>query len=146
MKKKLLTVLLILTLSFIWGNSLLSRDTSTSESLFILRVVTPFLELFMGQGNVTEHFVRKLAHFCEFAALGAELLLLFDIRCQCLRQPLLLSVSHGLFAALADETIQLFSGRSSQVSDVLLDTAGALSGALLVLIVLFICGRKSLAD
>ena len=31
------------------------------------------LELFTGKGNVTDHLVRKLAHFCEYAALGVLL-------------------------------------------------------------------------
>ena len=38
-----------------------------------------------------------------------------------------------LFAALVDETIQIFSGRGSQIPDVWLDGAGALSGLALSL-------------
>jgi len=76
--KKLLTALLIITLMFIWGNSLLSREYSGNESM---RIVV-FLERFFGEGNVSEHLVRKLAHFLEFSALGAELFGMFR-NCKC---------------------------------------------------------------
>ena len=79
MKKKrvLLLILIVLTLLFIWGNSLLSREQSSDESAWVMHLVTPLLEAFVGKGNVTEHLVRKLAHFTEFAMLGFELLLWF---------------------------------------------------------------------
>ena len=79
MKKQRIALLIaiLLTLGFIWGNSLLSREQSSDESAWVLRLVTPVLELFVGKGRVTEHLVRKLAHFTEFALLGFELFFWF---------------------------------------------------------------------
>ena len=60
---------------------------------------------------------------------------------------------HGLAGLLAgvtaaavasvDETIQLsVPGRTGQLSDVLLDTAGAVTGAAMVLLILWLWGRR----
>ena len=130
-----LLVVIILTLAFIWGNSLLSREQSSDESAWVLQLVTPVLELFVGKGRVTEHLVRKLAHFTEFALLGFELFFWFVPLRQTGRKPLFLAMAHGLFAALADETIQLFSARGAQLQDVWLDFAGVTAGAVLALII-----------
>lgn len=49
----------------------------------------------------------------------------------------------GTFAALCDETIQLFvPGRSGQITDVWLDTAGYLTGALLTLLLFRLCRKR----
>ena len=130
-KKRILVILLIITLMFIWGNSLLDREYSSEESGLAVRI----LEKIFGEGKVSEHAVRKIAHFTEFAVLGAELMGLFC------RYPL--SVTHGLFAALADESIQLFSGRSAEVKDVLLDFSGVLFGALIVMLIIRKSYRRS---
>ena len=46
----------------------------------------------------------------------------------------------GVLTALTDETIQLFSeGRSSQVTDVWLDSAGVLAGILTALVLMALC-------
>ena len=147
--KKQRTVLLsaiILTLAFIWGNSLLSREQSSGESAWVLQLVTPFLELFAGKGNVTEHLVRKLAHFTEFALLGLELFFWFSQKRGKKKEALLLAMAHGLFAALTDETIQLFSGRGSQVQDVWLDFAGVTAGALTALLLTLLIRKKQTAE
>ena len=124
-KRKVLTVLIVLTLVFIWGNSLFDSNRSADESGFVVR----FLEFFFGQGNVSEHFVRKLAHFMEYALLGAELLAYFG------SYPM--AAAHGLFTAFVDETLQYFSpGRSAEVKDIWLDLAGAATGALVMLLIL----------
>ena len=117
MKKQRIALLIaiLLTLGFIWGNSLLSREQSSDESAWVLRLVTPVLELFVGKGRVTEHLVRKLAHFTEFALLGFELFFWFSPLRRKGRETLLLAMAHGLFAALADETLQLFSARGAQL-------------------------------
>lgn len=141
-RQRILVIAIVLTLAFIWGNSLIDKEHSARESGFVMNLLTPILELVVGKGNVTEHLVRKLAHFCEFALLGAELEWFFCIRCSktdsetLTRGAFLLAVTHGMFSAVADETIQIFSGRGSQLKDVLLDSSGALFGALFALIVL----------
>ena len=146
MKKRRIALLIaiILTLAFIWGNSLLNREQSSDESAWVLQLVTPILELFVGKGMVTEHLVRKLAHFAEFALLGFELLFWFSGVREKRKDMLLLAMAHGLFAALTDETIQLFSARGSQVQDVWLDLAGATTGALAALLITVLIRKKEI--
>ena len=144
MKKRRLALLIaiILTLAFIWGNSLLNREQSSDESAWVLQLVTPILELFVGKGRVTEHLVRKLAHFTEFSLLGFELFFWFSYVREKGKEILLLAMAHGLFAALTDETIQLFSARGSQVQDVWLDFAGATAGALFALLITILFRKR----
>ena len=130
--KKTLTVLIIVTLAVIWGHSILGREASSEESGFVMKLLAPFLELIVGKGNVTEHLVRKLAHFCEFFVLGAELLLFFALS-KSRKNAFLLALSHGLFTALMDETIQIISGRGPMIQDVWLDVCGFAVGPSLML-------------
>lgn len=126
--KRILTVVLILfmlaTLAFVWGNSMQSIEASQAMSLGVLEKVKPALEVMAGVGNVTDHFVRKLAHFTEFAVLGIQLALLL-IQLGCVRfQPVVNCAFFGLIVATLDETIQIFSYRGAQVQDIWLDFAG----------------------
>ena len=127
-------VLTLLMIAFIWGNSVQSRDQSSGQSLSLLGWLKPLLD---PQGRVDEEIfhvlIRKAAHFAEFGALGlyvggftVNLGRLKGRRYVAL--PLLLT----LWVAVMDEFIQLFSNRGSQVSDVMLDYAGALAGLLAV--------------
>lgn len=134
----LLRLVLIATLCFIWSNSMVGKEGSASLS----RTVTAWLNSISIP--VTEHFVRKSAHFCEFGLLGCELMLLFWLRSGVRFQNLCNAAFAALLAAVTDETIQIFSGRGSQVQDVVLDFSGALTGILLVsLIAQLIEKRKS---
>lgn len=133
MKKTILTVLLVLMLLFIWGHSMVPAEASAAESGRVGALLTPFLELFVGKGNVTDHLVRKLAHFSEYAALsvllGAQLLV--HGRTSLFHWSYVLLCA--LAAAVTDETIQLFvEGRGAQVQDVLLDLGGSAAGLLLL--------------
>ena len=130
--KTILMVLLTLLLAFIWMHSMVPAEDSAEESRRVGQLLTPFLELFVGEGNVTDHLVRKLAHFCEYGALGVVLGALVLVR-----KGKLFQWSYALLCALAvaviDESIQLLAdGRGAQVQDVLLDTAGSLTGLLAV--------------
>ena len=98
----------------------------------MLKAVSPVLEVFVGRGNVTNHLVRKLAHFTEFFALGAELSALLWVRGAVGAQRYLNGIFVGAAVALCDETVQLFTGRGSQVQDVWLDILGAVCGLLFV--------------
>lgn len=131
--RKWLIVLLVITLIFIWGNSMFDKESSAEESRFVVR----FLEMFFGTGNVSEHFVRKLAHFTEYAILGAELFGLFG--------KYLMSATHGLFVAMVDESIQLIVKRGSSLADVWLDFSGVLFGALVVMLIIRIAETKTKA-
>ena len=130
--KTILVVLLALLLAFIWLHSMMPAEDSAEESQRVGQILAPILELFVGEGNVTDHLVRKLAHFCEYGALGVVLGALVLVR-----RGKLFQWSYALLCALAvaviDESIQLLAdGRGAQIQDVLLDTAGSLTGLLAV--------------
>ena len=114
--------LLTVTLGVIWINSMVPKDESAALSLGL----TAWLRS-IGI-PVTDHFVRKAAHFCEFGLLGTELTLLFRLKSGLSFQNLCNCAFVALLTAVTDETIQIFSGRGSQLTDVLLDFAGALTG------------------
>ena len=142
--KKISTALLLLAilaaLAFIWGNSLDSAVESAAKSGRVGELLRPLLELVVGQGGVTDHLVRKLAHFTEYAVLGALLLLLTVVGFRVRLQTVVNCLFFLMAAALTDETIQMFSdGRSSQLTDVWLDLSGAMAGILVGLFCLALC-------
>ena len=140
-RKKILIVLLVLLLAFIWGNSCLPVSLSSQESGRFLRLIRPLLEVFFGQGNVTHHLVRKLAHFTEFTALGLVVGLLTHQGKSAGLRSVVFSLVMGLLAAFADESIQMLSDRGDQIKDVWLDFSGVVLGSALSLILLSIRRR-----
>ena len=137
----LVSLLLLLTVAFIFSRSMKSVAESSAESQQAMELLQSFLEIFVGPGNVTNHLVRKLAHFCEFGLLGTELGLLILLLGRQSGCWLAFGALPALLVALGDETIQIFSDRGSQVKDVWLDFAGAVCGLLFVFLVR-LCIRK----
>lgn len=140
-----LVVLILATLTFIWGNSLKSKEASSAVSGGVLDMVRPVLELFVGQGNATDHLVRKIAHFMEYAALGGEFALLAALRRRAGLQGAVNGLFAGLGTAVIDESLQLLSRRGAQVPDILLDFCGVafgLLGTLLLWAVFHARGKK----
>ena len=133
-KRKVLSAVLIClciaTVVFIWGNSMLDREESSNVSGSVLDALEPIIR-FLGINSDGDRWLRKLAHFTEFGALGAELLFLAAAKGRLSLQAASNCAFAALLVALTDETIQLASGRGSQVPDVLLDFAGALTGILI---------------
>lgn len=119
-----------LIIAFIWGNSLQPAVESESLSVFLASLVKTIFEFchFHMSIGVLDHVVRKSAHFTEFALQGFLIyksLLMFRVR-----HGVKMTIVIGILTAIIDETIQIFvPGRSSRVTDVILDTAGAATGA-----------------
>lgn len=136
--KKYLRLLYILfgcTLLFIWGNSLMPASVSGSISAFVKDILSRVFGLM--EDTEGDGLLRKLAHGLEFAALGAELLLIGKEK----RWPWSQILLSGLVVSLLDETIQLFvEGRSGAIRDVWIDMGGLIFG-----IVLCLGGIKALA-
>ena len=130
-------LLLIVYVCVIYGHSLTPADLSSQESGFVLRVCRGVLAgLGLEFAWLTEHMVRKTAHFVEYAGLGVLLAVNFRPWKGAGRPApcgFWTRIRGALELALAvpfvDETIQLFvEGRSGQISDVWLDMSGALCG------------------
>jgi VanZ family protein len=131
----LLLAIIVAVLLFIWGNSLESQPESQAKSLGMVEMITPLLEPIVGTGNVTDHFIRKLAHFTEFGVLGALLVLYTVVRSRLRLQSVVNCLSFSLATAVTDESLQLISSRGSQVQDVLLDFTSAAAGVGFVLLI-----------
>ena len=122
-------MLLALTLVFIWSNSLAGSKESNAFSGWVEHWLKPILD---PQGKIAakafDHDVRKAAHCIEYAILGA-LLVWMTAGVKNVNVWLLLFTV--LLAAVVDETIQIFTGRTSQVQDIWIDFFGASGGMLL---------------
>ena len=123
MKKKRIWLIaaVVLVLLFIWGQSMMSVGTSSGESGWLTRkIINPILQS-LGLSGVRDAVVRKWAHVTEFTGLALLLAWLWRGRIQ----PVL---AMGFLAAFLDETIQIFSGRGSQIQDVWIDLIGVALG------------------
>ena len=133
--RNLLIAVLILNLAFIWGNSLLDGDKSNALSDAVIGLMRRIVG-FSGGGSggastggsgTLSFLVRKAAHMTEFLLLAVWAGML-DFRGKFLPQRLLF----GLMTALVDETIQLYTGRTSLVTDVWIDYIGFAVGTVVV--------------
>lgn len=124
-------VALVLWLLFIWANSCVPGEASSSESLAFLQLVRPVFEaLGVSDVNLMHTIVRKAAHFTEYLVLGVLAARAFGL------SPVLAVVLVGVCAPSVDETIQLFvPGRVGAVTDVLIDMTGYTTGSALVALV-----------
>ena len=151
-----LTALCIATMAFIFSNSLQTGEESGAQSSFvtvavqkIFRVFAPNSWIATATGEAYEKLhgvIRTLAHFSEFALLGA--LLVWCWRAYT-KDPLFLLVPVCLvvLTPIVDECLQTLSaGRVAAISDVCTDTIGGVCGCvfagLTLLIALAIKRRK----
>lgn len=128
--KVIIIIVVVLTICFIWGNSMMPASVSDAfsrrakEWVNIILSHTGSKKVLSGDGGL-----RKAAHATEFGLLGIELVIIWRNKLKGKLTALALS---GLAAAVADETIQLYSpGRSSQLEDVWIDFIGFTAGVLL---------------
>ena len=118
-KKKHVVIALIVGMTvFIWSNSMLSRQESAQMSGGLMAWLESALNL-----RIPEVVIRKAGHFCEYAVLG----FLYGIKFRQGRkngQWVYNYTMAGLATAVADESIQILSGRAPMVADILLDLCG----------------------
>ena len=134
---------LIACIVFIFSNSMQIADVSSVASgraLTLMRKVFTRLGMPGIASRLTDHIVRKLAHFCEYMLEGFLLMLCMRVYTRQYIWHISVPMLGGVLTALTDETIQIFSpGRSSQVTDVWLDSAGVLAGILTALVLMALC-------
>lgn len=133
-------VAVLLWTALILSFSMQTAVDSSGKSDFIVSLLQK-----IGLTDISQHFIRKCAHFVEFAVLGILLMLARNTSAHAgafsaLRPfyPL-----YALLVPLCDETVQSFyPGRSPQISDVWLDFAGAVTGAAVCFCILWLCGKE----
>ena len=140
----LFTLALLGCIVFIFSNSMKIGEVSQGSSGRVLALLQGVLRR-LGQPalaqRLTDHIVRKLAHFCEYTLEGFLLMLCMRVYTRNCIWHISVPLLGGVLTALADETIQIYSpGRSSQVTDVWLDSAGVLAGILVALVLMALCG------
>lgn len=141
-------ILLVCWMMFIFSLSSDNGDISTKKSDgFIIKLVETFSQKKLSESEKEKWttylvvHVRKSAHLFIYLILG---LLVYSFITEFMingYKALLLSIGLSFFYACSDEVHQMFvSGRSGQVSDVILDVFGSLLG---ILVFKFIFERKS---
>ena len=129
---RLLVILLIIsTLAFIFTQSMLPPEKSSEQSSAVGEIIEVIIPPETPVGGYVQTNIRKIAHFVEFAALGAEVAV-FVILFLKKRNFVFLSFGFGILIALLDETIQIFSKRGPEITDVWLDFFGFASFAVIV--------------
>lgn len=133
-------ILTIGMIAFAFIHSSMPADLSSEESESVMGVLQYILNFLGFSAELTDHIVRKAAHFAEYTAIG---MLLVSCAYSFSRTKPYRYYSQILFAGLAtaviDETIQLnVAGRSGQITDVLLDFSGVITGAVFMLLVYMI--------
>lgn len=130
-RRKIVTmVLLCLCIAFIFHNSLEGAEVSGDRSFQLTQTMNGW---FFGGNNMllVEQFIRKLAHFLEYALEGVlvvSVMWAYELR---VSRYVCHVTLFGILTALIDETLQLFSdGRAALVVDVWIDFGGFLSGIL----------------
>lgn len=137
-------------IAFIFANSMQTGSESGAMSGSVTDAINAFLGSIHKSLHVSHHFVRKSAHFCEFALLA--LLLCFAVRSvtrkndeKRLNWLWLLSAFFGaVLTAAVDETIQLFvDGRGGSPIDVLIDSSGAACATAVFFLIVWLSKRKN---
>ena len=145
MKRWILYIVLGLIVFFIWDNSLQNGGSSDGFSLIFAEKLAPIAHNLGFHGNIwaLNRIVRKLAHLTEFTILGGVLYAI--LRRYIEYGTVCKTIGLGMAIAILDEFIQRFSpGRSSQFSDVVIDTIGVVIGIFLVKLVYSIGQKKSI--
>lgn len=139
---------LILYIAFIFSNSLTPAVKSSAESGFVMAKMHALLGA-LGLRDVswlTEHLIRKGAHFTEYALMG--ILLFRSMKTlDCGKIVIVRKIHEAAVFAIpfVDETLQLFTeGRSGQISDVWLDMSGVAAGLCVSWIASRVCRRMAL--
>ena len=147
MRKKVLTILIILMLVFIWGNSMLPGEISgrisdtvmdwMNRAAATLGLGEDYFTIMVDQDDdgdldPSSYIVRKIAHVTEFALLGALLWLRLESTG---RKRAITALVVSAAAAGVDELIQLFFDRGSQFRDVVIDSGGAVLGISLAVLI-----------
>ena len=144
MKRCILYIVLCLIVFFIWDNSMQNGGSSDGLSIFFAETFAPIVNKLGFHGNIwtLNRIIRKLAHLTEFTILGSVLYAI--LRRYITYGTVIKTIALGILIASLDEFIQLFSpGRSSQLSDVLIDTIGVIIGILLIKLVYYIGYKRS---
>ncbi len=144
----LLLATVFLTLLFIFGNSLASREESQEISDKVNESIGEVITVVTGKedSSLEDFFTkyhRKIAHFVEFALLGLQVILLLHFSDRRSFSYLASGAFLSFAVASVDEGIQMLTGRGDQVADVFIDVGGYLCAYFLGVLVLYFAFWRS---
>lgn len=138
LRRKLFIIFTLIWMAFIFSFSSRSGDVSSQDSnhvgMIIGEVFIPGFEQWNDTkqddfADAIDHPIRKTAHAMEYAVLGLLAAGIFVDQKNLGKLRIFIPWLIAAGYAATDEFHQLFvPGRSGQISDVLLDSAGALAG------------------
>lgn len=140
MKRFILVTLTILWMIVIFLFSNSNGEESTRASNYFVNKITPIVEKTID-GKLTDKQIedyiarpiRKGAHFIEYFILGVLMTASICTYTTSSSDQIIISIFICILYAASDEFHQTFiSGRSGQITDVLIDTLGSLCGISLV--------------
>ena len=148
-KRKILIILwcivLVAWMCFIFSNSFENAEESSDTSQGVVEIIEEIVQTVEPEFEISDNFVRKLAHFIEFFILGFIFNISYFIYARDLKYHTVLSLFFGLMISIIDETIQLTSaGRAGMIKDVWIDFSAVITSLLLLLIAIFIIKRNKL--
>ena len=137
-------LLILITLAFIWSNSLKDASASSAQSGRVASLFASLFDIERQPFRFLYENLRKVAHFTEFALLGAETALMFLLNGKSTVRFCTLGILFCAFSAATDECIQYFvPGRACTLLDVGIDTAGSAT-ALIGLFLFVACFKRFL--
>ena len=126
-KRRLSLIPPILIMVVVFVLSSFGADGSNAQSGFIVNIITSVLPAASNLDILTT-LVRKSAHFIEYTLLGFFTARAFD---KYGKNPFL-AIPVGIVYSITDEIHQIFvPGRSCEITDILIDSAGVTLGALI---------------
>ena len=136
-KRIILSLLIVLTVGFIFFQSTLSPEVAGQESEAVSGIISDALPPDSPSAQYANENMDKIAHFTEFGLLGLFVSLYI---CGFAAAPMLLAPASVIFAlsvAIIDETIQIFSGRTSDFADIGADVLGFFIISMIIYIAFF---------
>ena len=130
----IISVAIVLTVVFIFSNSMKPPAESTADSNAVKDVIATIIPPESDLGQKILSNIRKIAHFTEYGLLGIEVTALLFVLTEKRRTRYLTSAKTllaALVVAFFDETIQMFTKRGPMIQDVWIDVGGFFTYALL---------------
>lgn len=135
----LFTLLTIVCVVLIFLNSMQNGTNSSRESGSVVKLLESLFHSLGLPVAVSEHFIRKLAHFTEYTVLGVLLGLTLRSYTERILNHIFIPLFIGLAVPVTDEFIQSFvDGRGSMVQDVVLDFAGMCFGLFVTVLIMLL--------
>lgn len=122
-KNKISLLLVILWMIFIFVMSSFDATSSSNQSNFIVDIITSIINI--KDIGLLSLIIRKLAHFIEYFILGI-LVINFITRYD---KKIIIAILLCIIYATSDEIHQIFvTGRSCQITDIMIDSLGSIMG------------------